>query len=156
MMKDKKKIVDPEFEKLVEKDFTRIPRLFMWVYTWASRYLRRYDDAVLKAIICATWGWDKREGWVSTNLIVRYTGILPQHIYRSIDKLILYRMITKKNDEYGRVFLRIECDYTQWQIETKTGYIDFGKMKMRKLYPTEAESAHYKELDRWNNSDEID
>ena len=155
MTKAKKKIVDPEFEKLVETDFTRIPRLFMWVYTWASRYLLRYDDAVFKAIICATWGWSKIEGWVSTDLISRHTGILAQHIRRSINRLILYGMITKKNDEYGKVFLRIQYDTKKWRVATKTGYVDFSKMKMRKLYPTETEKEHYKKIDQWEAADEI-
>ena len=37
MTKAKNKIVDPEFEKLVAKDFTRIPRNFWWAYTWITQ-----------------------------------------------------------------------------------------------------------------------
>ena len=156
MTKAKKNIADPEFEKLVAKDFTRIPRNFWWAYTWVTRYLLRYEAAVFQAIICATWGWNRTEDWVDIDLISRHSGIVPQNIYRSLAKLILYQMVEKKESKYGKVFLRIQNDYRQWRVVTKTGYIDFRDIKERKLYPSQAERAHYRQLDQWNATDEID
>ena len=46
----KKKDIDPAFKALLGSRFTMIPRGFLWCWTWVSRYMRRYDDAVLKAM----------------------------------------------------------------------------------------------------------
>src|SRR5665213_3433481 len=73
---DCKKNFDADFEKLVEKDFARIPRAVFWYYTWITRHLVRYEAAVFQAILAATWGWNKMEGWVAINLIARMTSIL--------------------------------------------------------------------------------
>ena len=48
MTKAKKKVVDREFERLVETDFTRIPSRVWWAYTWITQCrvtVRRGYDA---------------------------------------------------------------------------------------------------------------
>ena len=152
----KKKIVDPEFEKMVEeRGYTRIPRQVLLVYTWIARYLRRYDAAVFQAIICSTWGWSKMEGWVATERIVNVTGINRHHVYRSIQKLILYRMISRRTDKNGKVIYRINHDVMQWRVESRGGCIDLSRMVMRKLWPSKAEEAQYKQFDACNEAEEF-
>ena len=152
----KKKAVDSVFEKLLGSQFTRIPRGFLLCWTWVSRYLRRYDDAVLKAIVNATYGFNKHKGWASLGLISRMTNLQDKYVCRSLDKLELYRMIHRTNDkkDHNHIIVRIETDYRKWRIETKDGHIDLADVKERKLYPSPAERAWYKMLDMLIELDE--
>jgi len=157
---------DREFEKMVATDFHRAPRDFNWHYASITRYLSRYDDAVLKAVMCLTWGWSVAEKRVSLRLIATLTGIHQRNVVKALNRLINYHIISKGKDTYGNNLLRIQANPFlkghEWRVPTKDsqvasgGCLDFAKLKVRKLFPTSAEALNYKEIDRWEESGEID
>ena len=76
----------------------------------AMTYLSSYESQVLWAIFRKTYGWNKKEDWITNTQITKMTGIAESHVSRTIKKLI-GRNIVSKNDKK----LSFQKDYDKWQ-----------------------------------------
>ena len=76
----------------------------------AMTYLSSYESQVLWAIFRKTYGWNKKEDWITNTQITKMTGIAESHVSRTIKKLIK-RNIVNKNDKK----LSFQKDYDKWQ-----------------------------------------
>uniref|UniRef100_A0A6M3KBP9 Putative DNA replication initiation protein n=1 Tax=viral metagenome TaxID=1070528 RepID=A0A6M3KBP9_9ZZZZ len=75
----------------------------------AKTHLSSYETQVLFAILRKTYGWHKKEDWITNTQIADMTGIAEAHISRTI-KLLLQKNIIYKNGKK----LAIQKDYEKW------------------------------------------
>ncbi|MCJ7790563.1 MAG: replication protein [Candidatus Atribacteria bacterium] len=73
-------------------------------------YLSSYESRVLFIIFRKTYGWHKKEDWITNTQISEMTGIAESHISRTIKKLIQRRIVTKNGKK-----LSFQKDYEQWE-----------------------------------------
>ena len=69
-----------------------------------------YQRRVLDAIIRKTYGFNKKEDWISHSQIVDMTGIKMPHVSRALKELRQRRIVTKGGNKTA-----INKDYSQWQ-----------------------------------------
>jgi phage replication O-like protein O len=70
-----------------------------------------YEHRIFWLIIRKTYGYKKKFDWISQKQIVEGTGILKQHVCRTVKKLIEKEMIVKDGKH-----LSIQKDYEQWKL----------------------------------------
>lgn len=73
---------------------------------WSSSEIR-----VIFCIFEKTYGWHKKEDWISLSQLSKMTGLLPQHISRTIKGLIKRKIIKKNNKLIG-----FNKDYEDWGL----------------------------------------
>jgi len=76
----------------------------------AKTYLSSYESQVLWAIFRKTYGWHKKEDWITNTQIAEMTGIAESHISRTLKKLIKKNMVNKNGKK-----LSFQKDYDNWQ-----------------------------------------
>jgi len=76
----------------------------------AKIYLSSYESQVLWAIFRKTYGWHKKEDWITNTQISDMTGIAESHISRTIKKLIQRKIIIKVDKK-----IAFQKDYDQWE-----------------------------------------
>jgi len=76
----------------------------------AMTYLSSYESQILFAILRKTYGWNKKDDWISGSQLAEMTGIKKGHVSRTLKKLILRNMITKNDG-----VLSFQKDYDLWQ-----------------------------------------
>ena len=76
----------------------------------AKTYLSSYESQVLWAIFRKTYGWHKKEDWITNTQISDMTGIAESHISRTIKRLIQRKIIIRVNKK-----LAFQKDYDQWE-----------------------------------------
>lgn len=91
-----------------EDGFTKIANelLDALIKTNFSGYQRRVLDAILRK----TYGFHKKEDYVSHSQIVNMTGIKMPHVSRALKELRQRRIVTNRGNKIG-----INKDYSQWQ-----------------------------------------
>jgi phage replication O-like protein O len=72
--------------------------------------LSAYQSRILWAIFRKTYGFKKKEDWISNSQMVELTGLRKQHIYRSIRELLDRNLVTKRG-----YFIAFNKDYQQWR-----------------------------------------
>lgn len=72
--------------------------------------LSAYQSRVLWALWRKTWGWHKKEDWISTSQFVEMTGISKGHVAATLKELAMRNMITRTRNETA-----FNKDYTQWR-----------------------------------------
>ena len=76
----------------------------------AKTYLSSYESQVLWAIFRKTYGWHKKEDWITNTQISNMTGIAESHISRTIKKLIRRNIIIRNGKK-----LSFQKDYEKWE-----------------------------------------
>ena len=80
----------------------------------AKTYLSSYESQVLWAIFRKTYGWHKKEDWISISQLVDMTGILKSNVSRTIKRLLGRNMIFKNGKKLG-----FQKRYDRWQKLSK-------------------------------------
>ena len=76
----------------------------------AKIHLSGYENRILWAIFRKTYGWHKKEDWITNSQIAEMTGIADSHVSRTIKILIKRKIVTKIGKKLG-----FEKDYDQWE-----------------------------------------
>ncbi len=76
----------------------------------ARIHLSSYESQVLWAIFRKTYGWHKKEDWISNIQIAGMTGIAETHVSRTIKILIQKNLILKNGKK-----LAFQKDYDKWE-----------------------------------------
>ena len=71
------------------------------------------ENQCLMFIIRKTYGWNKKEDWISLSQFMDATGLSKPHIVRALSKLRDKNIITKKDNGKG-VSYGIQKDYDKW------------------------------------------
>lgn len=74
--------------------------------------LLEYERCVVMCIWRKTYGWSKKEDWVSHSQIMEETGISLPNIARTL-KSLMRKKILSKNDKR----VRVNKDYEEWEVE---------------------------------------
>jgi phage replication O-like protein O len=85
--------------------------------------LSDYEHRVFWFIIRKTYGYKKKEDWISQKQIAEDTGIVKQHVWRTIKKLLAKNMIIKTNRKIG-----IQKDYSQWKLPKQVTFKNKKKL----------------------------
>jgi len=75
----------------------------------AKTYLSSYESQILWSIFRKTYGWHKKEDWITGSQLVEMTGIAKGHISRTLKKLTDRNMINKNGKK-----LSFQKDYDKW------------------------------------------
>jgi len=76
----------------------------------AKIYLSSYETQTLFAIFRKTYGWHKKEDWITGSQLSEMTGISESHISRTIKKLIQRNLIIKNGKK-----ISFQKDYEKWK-----------------------------------------
>ena len=76
----------------------------------AMTYLSSYESQVLWAIFRKTYGWQKKEDWITNTQLSRMTNIKECHISRTMKKLIKRNMVIKNGKK-----ISFQKDYDKWE-----------------------------------------
>ena len=72
--------------------------------------LSGYQSRVLWAILRKTYGWHKKEDWISLSQLAKMTTIYPSHTSRTIKELIKRNIVTKIGNK-----IAFNKNYTKWK-----------------------------------------
>jgi phage replication O-like protein O len=64
---------------------------------------------VLWAILCKTYGFNKKEDWIAHSQIVKLTGLLKGNVSRELSKLITHKIVIETDNK-----LRLNKNYDEW------------------------------------------
>lgn len=94
--------------------------------------LSGYEFRVVNFIIRKTYGWGKKEDWITNTQLTISTGICKTHISRTIKGLIAKKIVTKNGNKLG-----LQKKYILWKV-TKNGNNSYQKWlkKLPKMVPT--------------------
>lgn len=84
--------------------------------------LSAYQSRILWAIFRKTYGFKKKEDWVSNSQLVELTGLHKQHIWRTLEELKNRNLVTKRG-----YFIGFNKDYQQWR-ELPKGVTSHSKL----------------------------
>lgn len=95
-------------EPQIENGYTRIANELMEALMKTN--FNPYQIRILWAIWRITWGWHKKEDWISNHQLVDMTGIHKAHVSRTISQLITRKIVTKSGNK-----IAFNKDYQQWR-----------------------------------------
>ena len=72
--------------------------------------LNAYQTRILFAIWRQTYGWNKKEDWISNKIFVDMTGLKKSHVSRTIKELKERKIITSSGNK-----IAFNKEYTQWR-----------------------------------------
>lgn len=72
--------------------------------------LSAYQSRILWTVLRQTYGWKKKEDWISNSQFVEKTGIARGHVARTVKELIMRNMVTRQGNK-----IAFNKDYTQWR-----------------------------------------
>jgi len=76
----------------------------------AKTYLSSYESQILWAIFRKTYGWHKKEDWITGTQLSGMTDIAKSHISRTLKKLIKRNIINRNSNK-----LSFQKDYDKWE-----------------------------------------
>lgn len=76
----------------------------------AKTHLSSYESQILWAIFRKTYGWHKKEDWITGTQLSEMTDIVKSHISRTLKKLVKRSIITKNGKK-----LSFQKDYDKWE-----------------------------------------
>jgi phage replication O-like protein O len=92
--------------------------------------LSAYQSRILWAIFRKTYGFKKKEDWISNTQMIELTGLRKQHICRSIRELLGRNLVTKRG-----YFIAFNKDYQQWRELPKGVTSHESNQSGLRLYP---------------------
>lgn len=82
------------------------------VEAFAMTQLSGYEIRIIWVVLRKTWGWGKKEDWISFSQFRELTGLLDPHISRTLKRLVSRNILTKNGNCYG-----LQKDYQNWYGE---------------------------------------
>jgi len=92
-----------------QKENGFIPIATEIIQAMQKTYWTSYEIRIIFCIFEKTYGWHKKEDWIALSQLSKMTGILPQHISRTITKLIKRNIVIKNKGK-----LKFNKNYEQW------------------------------------------
>ena len=92
----------------IEDGYTKIANELLEVII--KTRMSDYEHRVFWLIVRKTYGFNKKSDWIAQKQIVLATGILKQNVYRTVNKLLKRKMITKTCK-----VLSIQKNYEIWK-----------------------------------------
>lgn len=80
----------------------------------AKTQLNGYESRYIWALFRKTYGWNKKEDWISQTQIANMTGLHRQHVWRTEKALIERNIVTKLGYKVS-----FQKDFTRWRMLPK-------------------------------------
>jgi len=104
----------------LEEGFTRIANGILEKLITIN--LSSYQTRVLLYIIRKTYGFNKKEDWISTSQIVKATGIHKAHVSRTKKELLMRKIVTSSGNKIAfQKNSRLWCELPNQVTVTKSG-----------------------------------
>ena len=88
----------------------------------AKTYMSSYESQILWCLFVKTYGFNKKEDWISNSQFVEATGIYKSHISRTIKKLIQRKIVTQTGNKIAfQKDSRLWCELPKQVTVTQTG-----------------------------------
>lgn len=81
----------------IEQGYTKIANEIVGYL--AKTYMSSYESQILWAIFSKTYGFNKKEDWVSNSQFVEITGMHKAHVSRTLKKLMLRKIVTQSGNK---------------------------------------------------------
>ena len=75
----------------------------------AKTYMSSYESQIVWCLFIKTYGFNKKEDWISNSQFVKATGILKTHVSRTIKKLLSRKIVTQTGNK-----IAFQKDNTLW------------------------------------------
>ena len=95
----------------IENGHIKIANEIFEAYIRIARFLSPYENSVWLCVLRKTYGYNKKEDWISLSQIEIMTGIRQPHVARTKKKLLLKNMVKIESNK-----LSIQKDYEVWNI----------------------------------------
>ena len=96
-----------------ENGFTKIANELFEAFIRISRFLTCYEISMWLAILRKTYGFNKKEDWISLVQLEKLTGIRQCHLSRTKKLLLEKNMIINFKNK-----LAIQKDYEKWRMSS--------------------------------------
>jgi phage replication O-like protein O len=109
--------------------------------------LLEYERCVVMCIWRKTYGWQKKEDWMSNSQILEETGIALPNITRTIKSLVSKKILTRNGKKVG-----VNKNYEEWEVEWRklshqiTKVISPDNKKLSHQIPTKERKKLLKEI----------
>ena len=100
----------------LENGYTRIANAILEAL--AKWKFSDYEMRIIWVILRKTYGFHKKDDWISLSQFVKATGIQRPHVCRSLRLLINQRIVTKGGTKYCPLY-RFHKDYKDWCVLPK-------------------------------------
>lgn len=91
----------------LENGYTRIANGIL--ESLAKLHLSSYQNRILLCILRKTYGFGKKEDWISNSQFVEFTKIRSSHVSRAVSELLLMKIVTKRGNKTS-----FQKDSTLW------------------------------------------
>ena len=105
-------------------------------------HLSGYESRVLWAIFRKTYGWHKKEDWITNSQIAIMTKIAETHVSRTIKMLVQRKIVIKKGKK-----LSFQKHYDRWKKFLK---LPSAKKTAKKLTSIQIVVEHYKKVKKYD------
>ena len=88
----------------------------------AKTYMSSYESQILWCLFIKTYGFNKKEDWISNSQFVEATGIYKSHVSRTIKKLVERKIVTQTGNKIAfQKDSRLWCELPKQVTVTQTG-----------------------------------
>lgn len=91
----------------VENGYTKIANELLEAFTRTN--LSSYQFRIVAAILRKTYGWQRKDGFITVTQLAKITGISKGHVSRTKKELIGRKIVTSLGNK-----IALNKDYTQW------------------------------------------
>lgn len=111
----------------------------------AKTYLSSYESQVIWALFIKTYGYHKKEDWISNSQFVEITGIHKSHVSRTIKKLIKRKIVTQTGNKIAfqknsRLWIKLPKQVIVTQTGNKVAYLGQKVTQMGQKLPKQADT----------------
>lgn len=96
-----------------ENGYTRIANELLEAII--SSGLSGREMEIVFCVIRMTYGFHKKEDWISYSTFEKMTGQTRSTVWRSLEKLVAWRILVASKQP-GKTFYRLNKDYSQWAV----------------------------------------
>lgn len=127
----------------IEQGYTKIANEIVGYL--ARTYMSSYESQILWAIFSKTYGFNKKEDWVSNSQFVEITGMHKAHVSRTLKKLMLRKIVTQSGNKIAfqkdsRLWCKLPKQVTVTQIGTSVTQTGKKVTQMGFLLPKQADT----------------
>jgi len=121
----------------VKKNFSKIPNDLLEVL--AKTRLSNYEIRCILVILRKTFGWNKKEDYISLSQFARKMGVRKSHVWRTLKRLE-WRKIIKRNNKK----IAINFNYQEWRELPRGATITKSGVKVANSGKKVADLRNYK------------
>lgn len=101
--------------------------------------LNATEYQVVLTVFRKTWGWNKKEDWISYTQFEKLTGKTRPSIWNAIEQLVKKNILVRDSKQGKQTFYRVNKDFSTWQLVKSAKLVKQTKL-VKKTLPTSKEN----------------